>query len=121
VSKYHSLIFDHNIFYMSINFLKIISNQKLFKNFLKTFLQKLILKIFLQKTFSTKKKCKLNERQKINRDKLYSAQGNPFTQEQINSVKEVAYAGRNLTKSLWESLDITVQSLPVSRIKTKII
>jgi hypothetical protein len=67
-----------------------------------------------------KNNCEFNDTQKRNREKIYETLGNDFTSEQINSIKGAGYDGRNLAKALWESLYITVESTPISRIKTKV-
>ena len=67
-----------------------------------------------------KNNCEFNDTQKRNREKIYDTLGNDFTSEQINCIKGAGYDGRNLAKALWESLYITVESTPISRIKTKV-
>jgi hypothetical protein len=67
-----------------------------------------------------KNKCEFNDTQTRNREKIYETLGNDFTSEQINCIKGAGYDGRNLAKALWESLYITVESTPISRIKTKV-
>jgi hypothetical protein len=61
-----------------------------------------------------------NQIQAYNYNKIFNLIGNDFTQEQISSIKETAFDGRNLAKALWESLFIPVESTPmVCQVKTK--
>jgi len=61
-----------------------------------------------------RKKLVLNDRQKYNRERLFDRLGVDFTPEQVNGIKEVAYAGRNLVKSLWESVGIGLEAVPIT-------
>ena len=53
-----------------------------------------------------------NKPQAINCSRLINQLGNEFTSDQINSVKQSAYAGRNFPKALWESVSISVEKTP---------
>lgn len=59
-----------------------------------------------------------NRPQAINYNRLYNSLGRDFELQHITAVKEAAYAGRNLPRSLWDYLGIMVEKLPIeARIK----
>ena len=63
-----------------------------------------------------------NRPQAINCSRLCNSLGSQLDHEQILVVKKVAYQGRNLSKSLWDYLDIMVETTTVpTRIALKII
>lgn len=67
-----------------------------------------------------KMKRTFNHTQIYNYNKIFNLMGNEFTPEQISSIKESAFDGRNLAKALWESLHIVVESTPVvCQVRTK--
>jgi hypothetical protein len=55
----------------------------------------------------------LNRPQAINCSRLCNSLGTKLDSDQVSAVKEVAYQGRNLSKSLWDYLDIMVETTTV--------
>jgi len=73
----------------------------------------------LLKEMSTKNP-EFNETQKRNIEKMFGTLGVDFTSEQINNIKVIAYEGRNVVKSMWDSLYIPVETHPTGcRIRSK--
>ena len=54
-----------------------------------------------------------NKPQAINYSRMVNSLGQELDAEQVLVVKQVAYAGRNLSKSLWDYLDIMVETTNV--------
>ena len=55
-----------------------------------------------------------NKPQSVNYHRLINAMGNEFTNDEIKSMKESAYEGRNFPKALWDRVDVQVESTPAT-------
>ena len=55
----------------------------------------------------------MNRPQAINTSRLINMMGSDFNDDQINSMKQSAYKGRNFPRTLWNRLDIRVETTKV--------
>ena len=55
----------------------------------------------------------MNKPQSINCSRLCNSLGTPLDPDQVSTVKEVAYQGRNLSKSLWDYIGVAVETTSI--------